>query len=150
MAVGGLKEWLSSLHAAAFAHEFEAQGFSTVEECVSCITDEADLQSSLKIRLLKTRRDLWQELCRQRRLCRDSEVAGASTSDLHQPLSAWLADMRLGQYCAHFEARGLDTTLKVRPCIRARTTSTQSPVVMALPAAPLLLLSLVSVYTDAR
>ncbi len=84
-----------------------------VEECVDCILDEADLQASLKIPLLKTRRDVWQELCRQRRLQRGSEKA-ASASDLNQPLSAWLGCMRLGQYYARFEARGLHTTWQVR------------------------------------
>ena len=86
-----------------------------VEECVDCILDEADLHSSLNIQLLKTRRDVWQELCRQRRLRSGSEEAeAASASDLNQPLSSWLDCMHLGQYCAQFEARGLLTTLQVR------------------------------------
>ncbi len=86
-----------------------------VEECVDCILDEADLHSSLNVQLLKTRRDVWQELCRLRRLQRGiEEPAGASASYLNQPLSGWLDCMRLGQYCARFEARSLHTTLQVR------------------------------------
>lgn len=109
-----LSNWLSSLHAAAYVPEFEAQGFSTVEDCVSCILNENDLQSSLKIRQLKTRRDVWQELCRQRRLHGGNEVDAAQVSELKQPLSVWLAHMRLGQYYERFETKALDTILKVR------------------------------------
>lgn len=111
-----LRDWLSSLHAADFLAEFQAQGFETIFDCVDCIVDESDLESSVNVSLLKTRRDIWQELCRQRRMRierGDSRSVATSVSDLETPLSAWLAHMRLGEYCARIEARGLYSTLQV-------------------------------------
>ena len=107
-----LRDWLSSLHAADFLPEFQAQGFETLFDCVDCIVHESDLESSVNVSLLKTRRDIWQELCRQRRL-RIGPSERQCASDLEKPLSAWLAHLRLAEYCARIEARGLHTTLKV-------------------------------------
>jgi hypothetical protein len=109
-----LTEWLASLRAAAFAPDFAAQDLSTIDYCVSCIEHEADLVAPLRIKQLKTRRDVWHELCRHRRLQSGSKVAATPASDLKRPLLDWLTQLRLEQYHVRLEAKGLHSTLKVR------------------------------------
>ena len=119
-------EWLASLHAAHFAPLFRDHELSTVKDCVLCIEREEDLVRPLGITRMKTRRDVWQEVARLRRLRGisgpDCGATGTATAtDLEMPLQEFLRQLGMAHYFAKITDQGHATTRAVLAAVVAES-----------------------------